>query len=95
MCWIRCRGSPLGGHSFFRAIASREASGGLELCDLTALRFDREEDRYPENKRPRNRRLGAFDLSSSFQEKLTGGAWPNAIKNSQMSPSTDIRAAPR
>jgi hypothetical protein len=61
------RFSARGGHSFFRAIASLEDSGGLELCDLTALRFDREEDRYPKNKRPRNRRLGALTYYRPFK----------------------------
>jgi hypothetical protein len=61
------RFSARGDTRFFRAIASLEASGGLELCDLTALRFDREEDRYPENKRPRNRRLGALTYHRPFR----------------------------
>jgi hypothetical protein len=37
------------------------------LRDLTALRFDREEDRYPKNKRPRNRRLGALTYYRPFK----------------------------
>jgi len=61
------RFSARGGHSIFRAVALREASGGLELCDLMALRFDREEDRYPKNKRPRNRRLGALTYYRPFK----------------------------